>query len=156
MQGATVQGTAVRVNTTLHMYSQMMMRSTHTAMSLVVSREGSIWIWSRKKKLRNNFKSVYACILKDKYVTTLCTYLMKLYLPLKESSCIKPIKLHTGHITQVRALKHLTCSDNQHKIEGKRNQIVQWNPFIADTIGDQHFVPYNKVSLTQGLLVYFQ
>ena len=69
MQGATVQGTAVRVNTTLHMYSQMMMRSTHTAMSLVVSREGSIWIWSRKKKLRNNFKNVYACILKYKYVT---------------------------------------------------------------------------------------
>ena len=41
-QGATVQGTAVRVDTILHMYSQMMMRSTHTAVSLVVSSEGSI------------------------------------------------------------------------------------------------------------------
>ena len=25
----------------------------------------------------------------------------------------------------------------------------------ADTIGNQHFVPHNKVSLTQGLPVYF-
>ena len=62
-QGATVQGTAVRVDTILHMYSQTMMRSTHTAMSLVVSREGSIWMWSRKKTLRINFTNVYACIL---------------------------------------------------------------------------------------------
>ena len=37
-----VQGTAVRVNTILHMYCVMMMRSTRTPMSLVVSREGSI------------------------------------------------------------------------------------------------------------------
>ena len=48
---------------------------------------------------------------------------MKLYLPLKKSSSIKPIQLHTGHITHVGALEHLTCSDNQHKIEGKRNQM---------------------------------
>ena len=35
-------------------------------------------------------------------------------------------------------------------------QELQWNPSIMDTIGNQHFVPYSKVSLTQGLLVYFQ
>ena len=29
-------------------------------------------------------------------------------------------------------------------------------PSIADTIGSQLFVPYSKVSLTQGLLVYLQ
>ena len=33
---------------------------------------------------------------------------------------------------------------------------VQWNPSITDTIGTQHFIHYSKVSLTQGLLVYFQ
>ena len=31
---------------------------------------------------------------------------------------------------------------------------IQWNPSISDTIGDQHFVPYSKVSLTQGLPVW--
>ena len=28
---------------------------------------------------------------------------------------------------------------------------IQWNPSITDTIGNQYFVPYNEVSLTQGL-----
>jgi len=28
---------------------------------------------------------------------------------------------------------------------------IQWKPSIADTIWNQHFVPYSKVSLTQGL-----
>ena len=32
---------------------------------------------------------------------------------------------------------------------------IQWNPSITDTIGDQHFVPYSEVSLTQALSVYF-
>ena len=31
---------------------------------------------------------------------------------------------------------------------------IQWNPCIADTIGNQHLVLYSEVSLTQGLLVY--
>ena len=33
------------------------------------------------------------------------------------------------------------------------NKVIQWNPSIADTIGNQHFVPYSEVSLTQGLPV---
>ena len=33
---------------------------------------------------------------------------------------------------------------------------VQWNPSITDTIGNQHYVHYSGVSLTQGLPVYFQ
>ena len=33
---------------------------------------------------------------------------------------------------------------------------IQWNPSKADTIGNQQFVPGSKVSLTQGLPVYFQ
>ena len=33
---------------------------------------------------------------------------------------------------------------------------MQWDFSIVDTIGDQRFGPYSKVSLTQGLLVYFQ
>ena len=32
---------------------------------------------------------------------------------------------------------------------------LEWNLSITDTIGKQHFVPYSKVSLTQGLPVYF-
>ena len=35
-------------------------------------------------------------------------------------------------------------------------RLIQWNPSITDTIGTQHFVRYSKVSLTQGLLVYFR
>ena len=34
--------------------------------------------------------------------------------------------------------------------------VVQWNLSITDTIGNQHFVPYSEVSLTQGLPVYFR
>jgi len=30
------------------------------------------------------------------------------------------------------------------------------HPSITDTIGDQNFVRYSEVSLTQGLLVYFR
>ena len=30
---------------------------------------------------------------------------------------------------------------------------LEWNPSITYTIGNQHFVPYSKVSLPQGLLV---
>ena len=33
---------------------------------------------------------------------------------------------------------------------------IQWNLSITDTIGNQHFVPYSEVSLTQGLPVYFR
>ena len=33
---------------------------------------------------------------------------------------------------------------------------IQWNPSITDTVGDQNFVHYSEVSLTQGLPVYFQ
>ena len=36
-------------------------------------------------------------------------------------------------------------------IQGNR---IQWNPSITDTFGDQHFVRYSKMSLTQGLPVY--
>ena len=32
---------------------------------------------------------------------------------------------------------------------------ILWNLSIMDTIGDQHFVHYSKVSLTQVLPVYF-
>jgi len=32
---------------------------------------------------------------------------------------------------------------------------IQWNRSLAATIGNQYFVPYSEVSLTQGLLVYF-
>ena len=32
--------------------------------------------------------------------------------------------------------------------------LIQWNSSITDTIGEQHFVPYSEVSLTQGFLVY--
>ena len=32
--------------------------------------------------------------------------------------------------------------------------ITHWNPSIMDTIGDQHFVHYSEVSLTQGHPVY--
>ena len=35
-------------------------------------------------------------------------------------------------------------------------KVVQWNPFITDTFGDQHFVRYSEVSPTQGLPVYFR
>ena len=28
---------------------------------------------------------------------------------------------------------------------------IQWNPSITDTVGDQNFVRYSEVSLTQGL-----
>jgi len=42
----------------------------------------------------------------------------------------------------------------------KRTQLqfthVQWNPSIMDTVGDQNFVRYSEVSLTQGLPVYFR
>ena len=34
--------------------------------------------------------------------------------------------------------------------------VIQWNPSITDTFGDQHFVRYSKVSPTQGLTVYFR
>jgi len=30
--------------------------------------------------------------------------------------------------------------------------VVQWNPSIVDTIGNQHFFPYSEVFLTQGIL----
>ena len=33
---------------------------------------------------------------------------------------------------------------------------LKWNPSITDTFGDQQFVPYSEVSLTQGLTVYFR
>ena len=33
---------------------------------------------------------------------------------------------------------------------------IQWNPSITDTVGDQNFVRYSEVSLTQGLPVYFR
>ena len=33
---------------------------------------------------------------------------------------------------------------------------IQWNPFITDTIGTQHYVRYSEVSLTQRLPVYFR
>ena len=33
-------------------------------------------------------------------------------------------------------------------------QVIQWNPSITDTIGDQLFVHYSEVSPTQGLPVY--
>ena len=33
---------------------------------------------------------------------------------------------------------------------------IQWNPSITDTIGNQNFVCYNEVSLTQGSPVYFR
>ena len=36
------------------------------------------------------------------------------------------------------------------------NISVQWNPYIMDTIGTQHFLRYSEVPLTQGLLVYFR
>ena len=32
---------------------------------------------------------------------------------------------------------------------------VQWNSSITDTVGDQNFVRYSEVSLTEGVLVYF-
>ena len=32
---------------------------------------------------------------------------------------------------------------------------LQWNPSIMDTVGEQHFVCYSEVSLTQGLPIYF-
>ena len=32
--------------------------------------------------------------------------------------------------------------------------VVQWNPSIVDTIGNQHFFPYSEVSLTQGIPLY--
>ena len=30
------------------------------------------------------------------------------------------------------------------------NMKLQWNPSIMDTSGNQHFVPYSKVSLSQA------
>ena len=33
---------------------------------------------------------------------------------------------------------------------------LQWNPSIPDTIGNQTFVRYSEVSLTQGFPVYLQ
>ena len=33
---------------------------------------------------------------------------------------------------------------------------VQWNPSITDTVETQHFAPYNEVSLTQGVPVFFR
>ena len=35
------------------------------------------------------------------------------------------------------------------------SSVIQWNPSIADTIGNQPFAPYSEVSLTQQLLVSF-
>jgi len=45
--------------------------------------------------------------------------------------------------------------------EGKEKQkgrllVIQWNLTITDTIGNQNFVHYSEVSLTQGFPVYFQ
>ena len=48
-------------------------------------------------------------------------------------------------------------STNAEMWNGIQNRInVQWDPSIADTIGNQHCVPYNEVSLTQGLAVHFR
>jgi len=33
---------------------------------------------------------------------------------------------------------------------------IQWNFSITDTVGDQNFVRYGEVPLTQGLPVYFR
>ena len=38
----------------------------------------------------------------------------------------------------------------------KSDNRVQWNLSITDTVGDQNFVRYSEVSLTQGLPVYFR
>ena len=34
--------------------------------------------------------------------------------------------------------------------------VIQWNPSITDTVGNQNFVRYTKVSQTQGVPVYFR
>ena len=34
--------------------------------------------------------------------------------------------------------------------------VLQWNPSIADTIGDQHFVCYSEVSLNGGTVRTFR
>jgi len=35
------------------------------------------------------------------------------------------------------------------------DMVVPWNTSTVDTTGNQRFVPYSEVSLTQGLPVYF-
>ena len=40
--------------------------------------------------------------------------------------------------------------------ESSRGSILQWNLSIVENKRNQHFVPYSEVSLTPGLLVYFQ
>ena len=34
------------------------------------------------------------------------------------------------------------------------NMKLQWNPSITDTSGNQHFVPYSKVSLTWAYVIF--
>ena len=56
-----------------------------------------------------------------------------------------------GHIQEGRQRK----SVNIELVFNKIKIIIQWNPSITDTFGDQHFVHYSEVSPTQGLPVYF-
>ena len=48
------------------------------------------------------------------------------------------------------------CNEGYREITGGCIGTYAVEPSITDTIGKQHFVPYSKVSLTQGLPVYFR
>ena len=65
---------------------------------------------------------------------------------------LESLILH-GNIEEVEALLQGLGEGNWLNYNSYR---IQWNPSITDTIGDEDFVRYSTVSLTQGLLVYIR
>ena len=49
-----------------------------------------------------------------------------------------------------------SSGDERKEKQKGRLLVIQWNLTIMDTIGNQNFVHYSEVSLTQGFPVYFQ
>ena len=50
-------------------------------------------------------------------------------------TCVQSVCIYMYmHIEHIRTYVHIR---------------IQWNPFITDTIGNQHFVPYSEVSRLQ-------
>jgi len=67
-------------------------------------------------------------------------------------AAIKVLASQTKEVCMLVCCGKLNCSGliaETHKLFP-----IQWNHSIAATIGNQHFVPYSEVSLTQGLLGY--
>ena len=58
-------------------------------------------------------------------------------LPLKQLNRLAQQVAKTGQLFDPLLCSNLVTCD-----------VIQWNPSIMDTIGNQHFVPYSEVSLT--------